>query len=369
MKDDIKIILSLLKYNTDKSINRKLNNININWINVLGYLTYHRVAGLVYEKINFINPRLFDYQFFLTTYLINQAQKIRTIEQQKWINLISEKLNKNNIKHVFLKGAILNFELFSYGSRASNDIDLLISKNDIDMVTKILKSIGFKQGKFDYENNKILEYSENEKKAILNDRGETAPFIKLCNLPVAKTIDVDINFSLDWTSNGTEELVNKFLDNRILIKNPSTGKEIYAPCYEHNFIELCLHFYKDSALIDIIKKRKILDLYKFVDIYYFIMKFCKKININKLYSEISKNKLDSYIFFTLTYIISIFPDAKTEKIKKLLKMLKPKNDILNTIFDQYQPNHKMSTNIDIIERIFSYNLIERYNEVLDDKIN
>jgi len=362
MNNDYKTVLSILKYNTDQNIIKVLRETNVNWINVLGYLTYHRVAGLAYEKVNSVNIRLFDYPVFFTTYLINQAQKIRTIEQHKWISMITREFKNKNIKHVFLKGAVLSSTLYSYGSRASNDIDLLINKSDIEEVTKILNNLGFAQGKYDYKNNRIDEFTDEEKKEIINLRGETPSFIMISTNPTIKTIDVDVNFSLNWDPNFDEKTVNDFLDKRILIENKTTGEEIYSLCYEHNFIELCIHLYKDSSLIDIIKKRKVLDLYKFVDIYYFIMKYFHEIDINNLYLEISKYKLDDYIFFSLMYVINIFPDANIDEVNFLINKLNPKENILNCIFDQYDENITMTTNKDILERIFSYDLIKCYTE-------
>ena len=362
MKKEENIILNILKYNTDENLKEILKDKNINWIKILGYLTYHRVAGLAYEKINNINIRLFDYPVFLTTYLINQAQKIRSSEQHKWISLISKELIKNKINHVFLKGSVLSNTLYNCGSRASNDIDLLINKRDIISTTEILNSLGFKQGKFDYKNNKVIEFSSLEKEEILNKRGETAPFIKTCDIPTMKTIDIDVNFSIDWNPDCNEELIETLLNNKIIIQNETTKDSIYSLCHEHNFIELCIHLYKDSALIDILKKRKVLDLYKFIDVYYFIMKYFEEINLEKLHNTISTYKLDNYIYFTLVHIISIFPDTKTPKIEKLLNLLHPEKDIINMIFDQYNPKNKLFTHKNILERIFTYDIINIYGD-------
>lgn len=358
MEKEKKVILEILKYNPDNNLIELLNSKDINWITVLGYLTYHRVAGLAYERINNINVRLLDYPFFFTTYMINQAQKIRTIEQANWIKKISNQLIKHNIKHVFLKGSVLNNTLYSFGSRASNDIDILINKSSILKVTKILNELGFVQGKYDYKNSIIKEFSAEEKNKSVDTIGEIAPFIMISNNPTIKTIDVDVNFSLDWNPNFNEETIDYFLDNRIMINNGNGP--IYSLNYYHNFIELCIHLYKDSSLIDIIKKRKVLDLYKFIDIYYYIKEYFEFIDINEMYEEILKFKLEKYIYFALYYITNIFPDSKTDKTNYLMKKLKINDDVLNTIFDQYHPDIKMTTNTTVIDRIFSYDLINQY---------
>ena len=118
MNKEFNVILELLKYdniNVDKILSSK----NINWMKILGFLTYHRLAGLAYEKIAQIGVRSFEFPLYITTAMINNAQTKRTKEQNHWINLISEELVKENIPHAFLKGAILNN---TFSKKAANCI-------------------------------------------------------------------------------------------------------------------------------------------------------------------------------------------------------------------------------------------------------
>ncbi len=361
MNQEHKLILELLKYDVNVHDDFFLNNVN--WINILGYLTYHRVAGLTYEKMEKIGVRKFDYPVYFTTYMINELQKERTLEQNKWINIISNELDKNNIEYVFLKGSILNNTLFKYGSRASNDIDILIKKDSIPVVTNILHNLGFIQGKYDYKNKKIIKFTQEELDKSILTRGETAPFVRKNNNPAVETIDVDLNFSIDWSQNNNE-IVDYFLKNRIsIIKNDNIP--IYSLNYYHNFIELCIHLYKDSSLVGILKKRKVLDLYKFIDIYYFIKKYFTEIDIDILYQEIKKYSLEKYIYFSLTYTTELFPDSKSNQIESLLRKIKTEN-ILNIIFEQEDENKKMITSSTITERIFSYDVIHKYRRIYNE---
>lgn len=354
-----KIIIELLKYNDD-SINNELvlKNTDINWINILGYLSYHRIAGLAFEKINKIGARSFDYPFYLTLYMINSAQKQRTIEQNKWINIIAEKLDQQKIDYVFLKGAILNNTIFKYGERVSNDIDILVKKESINKLENIFNSIGFIEGKYDYSSKKIIEFTNFEKNSSILSRGEMAPFVIKNDNDFIETINLDINFSIDWLPDNND-IVNYFLKNKIKVKKYD-GKSVYSLNYNDNLIELCVHFYKDASLIDIIKKRKILDLYKFIDIYYFIKIYNNNFDINQLYNEIKKYKLEKYVYFSLFYVISIFPDCNSKKIRKLMRMIKQDKRELNTIFDQSNESIEMITKTTIKNRIFQYNILKKY---------
>lgn len=353
-------VLELLKFEYDSSTVELLKRDDINWITVLGYLTYHRVAGLVYDKVNNLDIRLLDYQFFLATYMINQAQKLRNSEQSKYVEIISKVLIDNKIEHAFLKGSAMSNTIYNYGSRASNDIDILINKKFINKVTALLQQLGFKQGKYDYKNNNIVPFSKEEINKFISTRGEIAPFVMISDSIAAKTIDVDVNFSLDWTPDMNEEVIDTFLaggtKNRV-----NENAYIWTLSLEHNFLELCIHLYKDSALIDIIKKRKILDLYKFVDIYYFLKVKINEMKFDLLYNEICKFGLDQYVYFSLSYIYQLFPDVKCYKVDQLLNMLDCSETTLYKIFDQYNENYVMSTSLDIEERVFSYDVIKKYN--------
>lgn len=367
-KIEKEFIIEILKYNVNQDkIITLINNNSINWINVLGFISYHRIAGLIYEKMNNINIRLLDFPVFFSTYLINQAQQIRNNYQLEEIKNISKNFNRNNIEYIFLKGSILNHTIFNSGTRSSNDIDILIKKDSIDSVTKILNDLGYIQGKYDYKNNKIDAYDIKELKLSLEYRGETSPFVKIINKPTVKTVDVDINFSLDWTPNYNQELINHMLKNKIKIELDEENC-IFSASIEDNIIELCTHLYKDMSLLDIVKKRKVFDLYKFIDVYYYINSNLNKINFDKLKEEIKLFNAEKYIYFTLKHLLEIFGDFSNKQILSLIKELKAnikKSDIVDVIFNQYNKKEVFISDYNMIDIIFEYNVINKYTKKED----
>lgn len=363
MKKEHNVVLEMIKIgnNNNDKLMKILDDKTINWIEVLGYLCYHRVAALVYEKVNSINIRKLDFPVFFATYMIHQSQSLRTKVQKKYIKLISSRFYEANIKHVFLKGSVLASTIYPIGTRASNDIDLLIPKEAIETAKKILYELGFVQGKYNYKNDTIEKFDDYAIKQSIKDRGETAPFIKIINETAIKTLDVDVNFSLDWNSDDNDEVVDKFLQERILIPIDN-NTSIYSLKEEHLFIQLCIHLYKDSALLNIVKKRKVLDLYKFVDLYSFIQKYFNTINPNKIFEDSVKYGFDKYVFFALNYTVKIFPDiTEIENINILYQKYNyiDKN-IMTKIFDQYNTKNKLEDTGDLIDRLFSYDIINKY---------
>lgn len=313
--------------------------------------------------MNSINIRKLDFPVFFSIYMIHQAQTLRTDAQKEYIKSISSMLCKSNIKHAFLKGSVLSNTIYPAGARASNDIDILVSKNSIDAVKKVLYELGFIQGEYNYKNDCVEEFSEYTIAKCLNDRGETAPFIKVIDKIAIKTMDVDVNFSLDWNPNSNKEVVDFFLEERVLIPIDSNFS-IYSLSKEHLFIQLCIHLYKDSALLNIVKKRKVLDLYKFVDLYLFAQNYFETINIEKLFEDSIKYGFDKYVFFAINYTIKIFPDImEIDNVCMLYRKYDYiSENIMTEIFDQYNPENKLEETGDLIDRLFSYDIINKYNK-------
>ncbi len=363
LKKEHNAVLEMVKITNKGSVKliEVLEDKTTNWIEVLGYLCYHRVAGLAYDIVNSVNVRKLDFPVFFTLYMIHQSQKIRTEVQKQYIKNISLQLNKSNIEHVFLKGSVLSSTIYPTGTRSSNDIDILVSRKSIQKVKKLLLELDFVQGIYDFEKNTIKEFDQQTIIDSINKRGEMAPFVKIVNKTAIKTVDVDVNFSMHWLSNDTDEAVSYFLKNRILIPF-DTNFSVYSLKKEHLFTQLCSHIYKDSVILDIVKKRKVLDLYKFVDIYVFIIRYFKEIDIEKIFQDSIKYSFDRQVFFTLNYVAKIFPEILDIENVKLLYQKYNYLDDDNTviIYDQYNPKNKMEDNGSLIDRLFSYDVIKKF---------
>jgi len=365
MKKEHNAVLEIVKFGNKKGGTDKLLTVledrTLNWIEILGYLCYHRVAGLAYEIINVINVRKLDFPVFFAIYMIHQSQSIRTELQKKYIKSISSVLRDANIEHVFLKGVVLSSTIYPVGARAFNDIDILVSKKSIQKVKKVLYELDFLQGKYDYKEGVINEFDQNTLLQFINNRGEMAPFVKIVNEKTTRTIDIDVNFSLDWKPDGSDEAVDHFLNERILVPIDDDFS-IYSLKEEHLFIHLCSHLYKDSALVDLVNKRKVLDLYKFVDVYAFVQTYFEGINPGKIFDDSVKHGFDKYIFFTLNYIIKIFPDVLAIKNVDVLyqKYNYINDDVMTVIFDQYNSEIKLKDRSSLIDRLFSYDIIKNY---------
>lgn len=365
IKKEHSAVLEIVKFGNKKSDVDKLLAVleddSLNWIEILGYLCYHRVAGLAYENIKAINVRKLDFPVFFAIYMIHQSQSIRTELQKEYIKVISSALCESDIPHVFLKGSVLSSTLYPIGARAFNDIDILVSKESVKSVKKVLCALGFSQGKYNYKKGVVDNFSQDVIKQSINTRGEVAPFVKIVDEKTIKTIDVDVNFSLDWKPDGSDGAVRHFLNEKVLVP-VDENSSIYSLKKEHLFIHLCTHFYKDSVLIDIVKKRKVLDLYKFVDVYTFIQTYFDGIDVERIFDDSVKYGFDRHMFFTLNYISKVFPDVLVIKnVDALFQKYNYMNDdIMTVIFDQCNTEIKLKDRSSLIDRLFSYDIIKKF---------
>jgi hypothetical protein len=361
-------VLEIVRFGSEKrepaNLLAVLDDDALNWIEILGYLCYHRVAGLAYETINSINVRKLDFPVFFAIYMIHQAQSMRTELQKQHVKSISSALRDENIEHVFLKGAVLSSTIYPAGTRAFNDIDILVSKRSLRPVRNLLYDLGFLQGKYDYKKGAVDEFHRDALAESIDTRGEMAPFVKIVNDKTLKTIDVDVNFSLDWRSDGTDEAVAHFLSERIL--TPVDDEcSLYSLREEHLFIHLCSHFYKDAALIDLVRKRKVLDLYKFVDIYTFVQHCFDRIDQTKIFADSVKYGFDRHVFFALNHVGTVFPDMMALPGVSVFYQQYDHigASVLTEVFDQYDSTVRMEATAGLIDRLFSYDVIKSYDRV------
>ena len=198
---EYELILDLIQFkNYDLFDIRKYRDKAINWEKVGGQLLSHRLGSLFYYSIMSLNieKELRVPEELMAAFgQIYEFQCLRLEARNKTLLELSSYLNDNRIKHAFLKGSVLSSTLYPAGTRASNDIDILIHPQDISVCEKSLKDMGFIQGEYDYVNNRVIRFSRKEIIFRRMNWGEIASFVKRVGLPGLEYVFIDINFSLD----------------------------------------------------------------------------------------------------------------------------------------------------------------------------
>jgi hypothetical protein len=249
-----------------------------------------------------------------------------------------------------LKGSYL-LNLYSYGTRTSNDIDLLINKDDVTYFVDKFKSNGYEQGFI-----RGGEFVPATRKDIIESRlnnGETVPLIKESGLFNLKYFEVDLNFSLDYKAKQENDLVPDLLQ----------GRENLIETYKGNlptlnnvdfFIFLCLHLYKEATVYDWVKRERDMTLYKFVDIYLFLKKFGTADFMKTLEGKIRKYGFEKECYYAVVNTCKLF-DINEDNISSLISNIAPEDvGYLNQII--YPAKRKIfSYNIDVKEWCFLNN--------------
>ena len=138
--DELKLIILLSQNNI--ILSHETNFENINWELFIQLLRKHRLVshiiknkyteeclpGTIYERIKHIN--------------VNQSKKTLLFTGELF--KIHEILNANNISHIFFKGSLLSLELYNdIGFRNFKDIDLLVSKKDVEKAVKLITDLNY----------------------------------------------------------------------------------------------------------------------------------------------------------------------------------------------------------------------------------
>lgn len=231
---------------------------------VLGLLYANRMQTVAYKVIEKFG--LFDLlgtevkralrNSYMSDLIINDSY-------MQCVDELSQVLTQFDKKYAALKGAVLcrNYPL---GCRTSNDVDILVSSDDVSGLGNILAENGFVQG---YVRDGVF-YKASRKEIITSKmmRGETVPYVKEVNKPLLKYFELDLNFSLDYKS-GSDNVREMLLHTesvRIQNKKILTLQPLFF------FIHLCCHLYKEMTTLPWIKMKKDMTMYKFLDIAEFL---------------------------------------------------------------------------------------------------
>lgn len=283
----------------------------------IGMLAANRMCGTAYYVLKENKLlQLLNREYRGVLEAVYQYNCIRNKSFKKCMTNLAKKFETTDISYGALKGAYL-IDLYPEGTRTSNDLDILISREDISKVAALLKGEGFTQGFI--RNDEIVPADRNEIINAMLHRGETIPFIKEVNLPCMRFMEVDINVSLNENPVKTQDIVQKMITN---IPCGHTVEHCSLLVLEEQdfLIHLCVHLYKEATNDLWIQRRQAWTLYKFIDIYLFCKIMFKSGWEKSFIRKVKLYSLEKECFYSLY------------NMDKLLKF--PKQDILRNILDE-----------------------------------
>lgn len=221
---------------------------------------------------------------------------------------LAGQLDSEAIEYAALKGAYLT-ELYPEGTRTSNDLDILIQRQDVPKITELLKREGYVQGFI--RNEKIVPAARSEIVNAMLHRGETIPFVKEIDRPAMKFLEIDVNLSLNGKADSQQTVEKEMLKHRIRME-ADKGESLYIPDIVDFLIQLCVHLYKEATNELWIERGMDWTLYKFTDIYLYCKKYLAEDYIEKLLLRIEQYGLEKECYFSLYHTFRLLCGNRTE---------------------------------------------------------
>lgn len=273
-----------------------------------------------YERIDSISDYLFRQgciHFFLSlnkeSPLYIRAVKAKALNhiciRQRYnrCKSVLDALEHHAVSYALLKGAVLSKEIFNDSSvRVSGDIDILVRKDDLQIVKSLFSKTGFVQGRI--RNDIIVPYNRKEHIFYSTYSHQIAPFICKTNNPFCPYVDVDINTSVFWGEASDSSLTAASLEN--IVQTTILGTTVHKLSPEYEWIALCLHHYKDLNSLYLLYTRGI-SITSFCDIYYYWTSH--SFDLATLISISKKYCVTSYIYYCLFYTRELFGDNSLNK--------------------------------------------------------
>ncbi|MGW0521472.1 nucleotidyltransferase family protein [Crossiella sp. NPDC003009] len=245
----------------------KLLNTPLDWNQVLGMLTVHRVIGVAWHNIlRFViaHRQTLRSSYFIKSLKVTAAgQELMAEEQRSRTAEVQAALSAAGVRSAVLKGAAVAAMAYpSPGMRAFHDNDLLVDREQLPAATAALQEAGYVQGSWDYETNSVRPAARRQVMFMAMHSHQTYSYMK--PTPEASVLEchrLDVHFSIDlMTGNRSDAAVSALLDNRIELN----GLSVISPT--DMLIFSCLHFAREAAHRNEVLALKDLVLYKLVDI-------------------------------------------------------------------------------------------------------
>ena len=340
------IVLLLSRKDYNSVVAGNIQNIilgnRVDWNLFLGLVFNHRVNGVIFNRITKMENVPVTVKRSLQFMFLSQIQ--RNDCHKKEIAKIYYELEKEKVNYAFLKGAVLNFVYYGEGERISNDTDILVNLEHLAKIIKICEKMGYVQGSI--ENGKIVPATKREIMFAQLNTYETVPMIRETGNPYLPFHEFDINFRLG--NDDKNEMAKVILRNTEITGNKTF--KLRTMSLEKFLIYLCIHLYREATMVYKIVRGDDLNLYKFMDIHYFIVSNQKNISWEKLLQESKILDRQKDVYYALYYTEELYPGTVDDEILKSFEMLG--NDFLNQYRGRDNSEEVYEWKLEFHERMF-----------------
>ncbi|MNM18826.1 hypothetical protein D3C81_291240 [compost metagenome] len=316
---------------------------------VLQLVGQHLISLDINGKIDYQYKRLFDF------YYLGNKERNKAIFTQ--FTLIIENFERHNIKAVPLKGAYLAPYVYKdLGLRSLNDLDFLLSVDDLDKASKLIGEMGFIPGNFNRRTDEIKPAS---RKNVLAHRmlgGNLYQHVKKNDNPFLKCLSIDFSFDVDLKRNfhASRELLAHAVESNIF------GNKIFLLKPIDFLIHLCIHLYKESSNIQWVTFQQECNLIKFCDLREFFLNHADTLRPEQIAIRANELAAVKAVYFSFYYLGEIYLDEFSKNVLELLPI--SDTDFLEE-FNSYDMRTTQKWRKTFWERFFS---LSNKDEIIDN---
>ena len=335
MNNEQKLILKGVLINKSEDEKKEIDDLlsqKLNWAMIGGILLNHRLGGYFYMHLSDAQRKKIPREMRKALELLVKAQKETHLELIAEQNKVTEELNKTEIRYAMLKGAFFSSDIYDIGARRSNDLDLLVYEEDLELLDEHMRKLGYIQSNL--PDGKLIEATKREKIIQRMNYHDLVPYVKEISTGI---LELDINFLFDGKDNPIDKTVfemgTKIYNGRnytVKALNPYT-----------NLAFLCSHFYREATNTIWTAGRRDIVLYKLVDIINYIRVYEKEIDMDEYINVAKKINMVEKTAFTFK-ILNEFYDSK------FVDLFNEKADSKSIITDEFMNkiyDHKNKTTI------------------------
>ncbi len=352
------LIINLSRVHLTKEIIEESKKLipQVDWSRLFTLAVKNKVIQLVWSHLRLF-PETYegiDSQYLKIFNMMYQTNKEKNkITFQEMVKL-SKALEQEGTLSSPLKGGLLAYEVFSEGQRSMNDLDFLISRDDLMKVVKVMKELGYVMGKYDPITKEIKQVSREVDVFWKINLNNLHPFVKSMD-NIFEYFDVDFSFYLDMAKNhqSTVEMLERGIYRNI------GGQSLYCLDVEDFLIQVCTHLFKEATNVFWVSQKADLNLIKFCDVREYVLQYQYEIDWDLFIERVRKYGYDKAIYYCFYYIKVLFNDDFCDQI---LAGFDLDENFLNE-YGQNDYDKSVKWEKDFMNRLFSVDNFSEIKEV------
>lgn len=229
------------------------------------------------------------------------------IYRRKCYDEVIKVINKLDVPYTVIKGEALSYQIYgSTDKRRSSDIDILVSRDDLRSVEKLLAEEGFVS----------KQLSRSDRITMLSGSHQVAPWLK--DISPWGSVNIDLNFEIFWGEfDGKRTDIKEFFSDACDVDIYGyTVKTLPIP---KAMVQLILHHYKEMNSIYHIASHNSINYDMFKDMYYLWKNNSEHFTKDKLAVICSEYEIAPYAYYVLYYTNCIFNDKDLNEVVETIE--------------------------------------------------